>query len=451
MKRNGHGKRFLSLIIAMIMLCSVIPVQAASGARVSKVTSGTSYKVSAGYYYLVPACAPSRALSILNGSRSTGAKACLGVLQKMDRRVWYVYPSSVGGTYFIKNKNSGKVIEARNNTTAVGGAVTQASNSSANRQRWYFIKKGSYYIIQNSISKRVLGVSGGSSAIAATCNLQKYSNASKQRWMLVKYSSSSQPKNPMTGKTVGTSSSGTKKTNTSTAVPKRSYYNTTINGKRTLKSYLQNAMVPCGRTLYIWGGGWGSDASVIGYQSGWYSFFKSHGTSSYNYKNYRYKYGNGLDCSGFAAWVLYNTLYTANKKNNLVTQSTTVASTYASKGWATLSKNGKDRTFRPGDVVSMSGHVWISLGQYGDGSVLLVHSSPKGVQISGTSGTAASMAKYYMKKYFPSWPYEARTVSKSYLSYVGKARWKVTGSGRILSDPDGVQKMSASQVMNLLF
>ena len=132
-------------------------------------------------------------------------------------------------------------------------------------------------------------------------------------------------------------------------------------------------------------------------------------------------------------------------------QSTTVASTYASKGWATLSKNGKDRTFRPGDVVSMSGHVWISLGQYGDGSVLLVHSSPKGVQISGTSGTAASMAKYYMKKYFPSWPYEARTVSKSYLSYVGKARWKVTGSGRILSDPDGVQKMSASQVMNLLF
>ena len=229
-------------------------------------------------------------------------------------------------------------------------------------------------------------------------------------------------------------------------------YTKTINGKRTLKSYLQNAMVPVGRTLYIWGGGWGgSDTSIIGYQSSWKSFFNEHKNEDYDYNGYRYNYGKGLDCSGFAAWTLYNTLYTKPKQSELVTQSTSVASSYASKGWAKLAKNGSDSTFRPGDVVSMSGHVWISLGQFSDNSVLLVHSSPKGVQISGTSGKAYEYAKYYMKKYFPEWPYEARQVGSGYLNYVGKARWKVSGSGSVMSDPDGIQKMSAAKVMKTLF
>ena len=231
----------------------------------------------------------------------------------------------------------------------------------------------------------------------------------------------------------------------------RKYANQTINGKRTLKSYLQNALVPCGRTLYIWGGGWDdSDASIIGYQKKWQKFFKKHASSGYDYTNYRYSYGNGLDCSGFAAWTLYNTLYTKSGGAWLVYQSTTVASTYYKKGWAKLSKYSQSQTYKPGDVVSMDGHVWISLGQCSDKSVLLVHSSPKGVQISGTSGKAAKLAAHYMKKYFPEWPYAARTVGSSYLNYVGKARWKVTGKNAILSDPDGIQKMSANQVMKVL-
>ena len=231
----------------------------------------------------------------------------------------------------------------------------------------------------------------------------------------------------------------------------RKYANKTINGKRTLKTYLQNALVPCGRTLYSWGGGWDdSDASIIGYQEQWQNFFKRHNTPGYDYDDYRYSYGNGLDCSGFAAWTLYNTLYTTSGGAWLVYQSTTVASSYYKKGWVKLAKNGKSQTYKPGDVVSMDGHVWISLGECSDGSVLLVHSSPKGCQISGTEGRAAKLAAYYMKKYFPEWPYEARTVGSSYLNYVGKARWKVTGSGHILSDPDGIQKMSADKVMKVL-
>lgn len=225
----------------------------------------------------------------------------------------------------------------------------------------------------------------------------------------------------------------------------------TINGQKTLKSYLHNALVPCGRTLYIWGGGWDdSDASVIGYQSEWQNFFNSHAKSGYDYKDYRFEYGCGLDCSGFAAWTLYNTMYTKSGGAWLVYQSTVVADTYFKKGWCTLAKDSSDQTYKPGDVVSMDGHVWISLGQCSDKSVLIIHSSPNGVQISGTAGEAATLATYYMKKYFPKWPFAARTVGSGYLDYVGKARWKTSGSGSVMRDPDGIQNMTANQVIKLL-
>ena len=220
-----------------------------------------------------------------------------------------------------------------------------------------------------------------------------------------------------------------------------------VNGRKTLKNYLTMALVPCGRTLYIWGGGWEDDASQIGYQSSWKTFFNNHATQSYDYTEYRYNYWKGLDCSGFVGWVIYNTLYKSSGGPFLVYQSTTVAENYKKKGWCTLTYDDK---FKPGDVVSMNGHVWISLGQCSDGSVVVMHSSPKGVQISGTSGRAAQLATHYMRKYFPEWPYAARTVSSSYLNYEGKARWKFSGSGHVLTDPDGIQNMTADKVLKLL-
>ena len=96
-------------------------------------------------------------------------------------------------------------------------------------------------------------------------------------------------------------------------------------------------------------------------------------TSYFGYGGYNEYYYAGLDCSGFAAWVLYNTLYTRSGGSWLVYQSTEVASKYNSKGWVSLSTNNGNASFKPGDVVSMNGHVWISLGECSDGSVLLVH------------------------------------------------------------------------------
>ena len=223
-------------------------------------------------------------------------------------------------------------------------------------------------------------------------------------------------------------------------------------GKRTIKAYLQNALVPCGRTLYIYGGGWGNYGAKIGYQSSWRKHFEAHAGSNYNSNKYRFKRSKGLDCSGFAGWTIYNTLYSKSKKHaGLACSSSTVAKTYASKGWATLVKNSSSKTFKPGDVVSQGGHVWISLGQCSDKSVVLIHSTPhSGVQISGTKGKAADLAKHYMKKYFPKWPYKAKQMGSSYWRYRSRARWKVKGSGSILSDPDGIQNMSAEQALRLL-
>ncbi|MBR7016884.1 MAG: hypothetical protein IKI12_10620, partial [Lachnospiraceae bacterium] len=232
----------------------------------------------------------------------------------------------------------------------------------------------------------------------------------------------------------------------------RTLYTNTVNGKRTLKTFLQNAMVPVGRTLYIWGGGWGgmgnsftTDTAKIGYLPGWQAFYDANATASYDYKKTRWSYGCGLDCSGYVAWAVYNTMYTANNLKDLVIQSTSVAPEYIKWGWAYQDMS----SYRPGDVVSMSGHVWISLGKCSDGTVLLVHSSPNGVQISGTGGKSTQLADKYMKILAPDWPYATRTVN--YPSQTtSKATWIVNGRGAF-TDPDRMQGMSAEEVLRTLF
>lgn len=439
---------FISLLLVFTSLFGTVDVSAAGLAK----PVGTTTSITSGYYILSPECAPSSSLMIKGSSSKNKANAYLYKYLKKKSQVFYI-KSYGDGTYTIRNMKSGKYLEVASGSSKNKANVRQNKKISNYRWRWYIVKTSSGYVIQASYSKKVMTVKNSKSANKTNVYMYTYKSLSGQHWALVPYNTD------VTSKTLptlrGTASTAAKTAAaTTTAAATRKVAVSTINGQKTLKTFLENALVPVGRTLYIWGGGWGgigSDTAVIGYQSGWNTFFTSHATSSYNYTNYRYKYGSGLDCSGFVAWTTYNTLYTENGKADLVCQSTKVASYYNSKGWATLStdyssKEGK--VFKPGDVVSMNGHVWISLGTCSDGSVLLVHSSPRGVQISGTSGTAATLASKYMKKYFPEWPYAARTVSSSYLKYVGKATWKVKGG--ILTDSDGIQNMSAENCMKAI-
>ena len=391
------------------------------------------------------------------------------------------------GTYYIANIKSGKVLDTYGAKTASGTNVVQYGKSSRSTQKWKFVPTGdadgSYYIV--STGGTVLSVQNGSFTNYSNVCVETKNNAKRQKFILVPTTPADGWRSTTSGKqsyyvngaaakskwvlisgkyyyfdsngyllksTVvdgyNVDASGARGSQTSTS---SSGFKTTINGKKTLTSYLHNAFVPAGRTLYIWGGGWGgetsatNDSSKIGYQKTWQTFYNNYAKAGYDYTKYRFKYFSGLDCSGFAGWVLYNTMYTKNDQAYMVYQSTTVAPTYIKKGWAT-----KTTTFRPGDVVSMDGHVWISLGTCSDKTILLVHSSPKGVQISGTGGQATVLAKKYMKLLAPNWPYDIRTVGSGYTSNVTIARWVVNGSG-ILKDPDGLQKMSAEQVMKFLF
>ncbi|MGN0154299.1 MAG: hypothetical protein ACI4A3_07595 [Lachnospiraceae bacterium] len=243
-----------------------------------------------------------------------------------------------------------------------------------------------------------------------------------------------------------------------------------LTGTSTVKNFLQTAIAPVGSTMYVWGGGWnkadtaaGKDAKTTGLSPAWRSF-ASNKTASYNYRNYRYQIHDGLDCSGYVGWCIYNVLNTQNNKKGYVYSASKQAEKFADLGFGSYCTANRIRDYKAGDVMSSTckccGHVWIVIGQCGDGSVVLVHSSPAGVQLSGTTtgsgkknSEAYQLAKKYMKKYYKTWYTKYPDVSRgtSYLSHYGQMRWDVTGENVVLSDPDGYQNMSAEEVLKDLF
>lgn len=243
-----------------------------------------------------------------------------------------------------------------------------------------------------------------------------------------------------------------------------------VEGTSTIKNLLQTALAPVGSTMYVWGGGWnkadtgaGTDAKRIGLSPVWRSFAKNKKTS-YNYKNYRYQIHNGLDCSGYVGWCVYNVLNTKPNKKGYVYSASKQAKRFSELGFGSYSTAGRIKDYRAGDVMSSTckccGHVWIVVGQCKDGSVVLLHSSPAGVQLCGTTtlsgkknSKAYKLAKKYMKKYYKTWYSRYPNVSrgKTYLSHYAQMRWRTSGEGVRLSDPDGYQNMSAEEVLADLF
>lgn len=234
----------------------------------------------------------------------------------------------------------------------------------------------------------------------------------------------------------------------------------------TIELLLRAALEPVGTTMYIWGGGWdgednvaGATSTQIGLHPQWEAFAKTQ-DENYDFTKHRYERENGLDCSGFVGWVLYNTFETRDGEPGYVTTSTYMAESLAEKGWGTLIKNPKN--FLPGDIVSMEGHVWICLGTCEDGSVLLVHSSPPGVSVCGTpsplhsvtqqenaqKSKAATLATEYMEAYHPNWQekYPNREVGTSYLENVVLFRWNKS----VMLDAKEMQQKSAEEILEIL-
>ena len=234
-------------------------------------------------------------------------------------------------------------------------------------------------------------------------------------------------------------------------------------GKKTVKNLLQIALEPVGQTLYVWAGGHdvgtGGDGVRIGVNPQWKRWFDEN-DSSYDWTANRYKYGYGLDCSGFVGWAVYNVMNTKSNQSAYMSTSTVMPSYLANLGFGTYYGNTSQAEFTPGDIVSQPGHVWIVLGQCSDGSAVIVHSTPPGgVQISGTvtpSGSrdseAVALARKYMNKYYPEFvdKFGTTTAGSAYMKNVNRMQWKVNGS-RYMSDPEGITRMSAEEVLEYLF
>ena len=271
-------------------------------------------------------------------------------------------------------------------------------------------------------------------------------------------------------------------------------------GERTLKNYLQTAMNPVGTALYVYGGSWdwqdvnsSNQALTIGLPQSWIDFFQQQ-DANYTYKNsadpahsyyphnsWNQYYYAGVDCSAYIGWTVYNVMHTESTTNDLsdgyVMSAVKMAKTFADKGWGTWTRDIK--SFKPGDIFSMSGHVWTVLGVCDDGSIVFLHSTPSdskagqgggGVQLSALNPNsdddknceAYKLVTKYMTKYYPEWSDRYDAVLRSYISYAtpatgteyketwsGNFSWNLDSSG--LTDPDGYADMSAAEILADLF
>jgi Periplasmic protein TonB, links inner and outer membranes len=285
-------------------------------------------------------------------------------------------------------------------------------------------------------------------------------------------------------------------------------------GERTLLNFIKTAFMPVGTTLYVYGGGWdwqdvGSSiqARTIGVSGDWVRFFNEQDenytfrdrddnkelrdptTSYYPFGEYNEYYYAGLDCSGYVGWTIYNTMETADGAEGYVCSSTKMAGKMADRGWGhftqelmkpaddasaganKISADGRIPDLKPGDVVSIKGHVWISLGTCDDGSVVIVHSTNGHVSRTGQPGggvaigaiglsedcEAYRLADEYMSKYYGEWyrRYDTHLCSPdTYMKIegevAGRFRWD-TESGKGLTDEEHVQDMTPSEVLKMCF
>lgn len=276
-------------------------------------------------------------------------------------------------------------------------------------------------------------------------------------------------------------------------------------GTKTLKNFLATALEPVGTGLYIYGGTWdwqdvdsSNQAATIGIPQSWIDFFQSQDASFtyrdkdgkdankdaahsyYPYGEWNQYYYAGVDCSGYVAWVLYNTMNTVSGAAGYVEGAKKMAQSCTTRGWGTLTTrfgtptNHADSDFHPGDIFSMNGHVWICLGTCDDGSIVFMHSTPSdskagqpggGVQISalnpkntGKNCEAYRLASYYMAKFFPVWSARYDAVLKGYEDYTsfskpecGKFSWSLDGANGSLTDPEGYASKTPAQILADLF
>ena len=231
--------------------------------------------------------------------------------------------------------------------------------------------------------------------------------------------------------------------------------------RKTIGNLLLTALEPVGSTMYIWGGGWddadtesGGEAVRIGVSPRW-AEFASKQDATYDFETTRFQRKDGLDCSGYIGWCVYNVMESRSGKDGYVVKSTCMALNYSKRGWGKFTEVGKVRDWKAGDIMSKDGHVWMVVGRCHDGSVVFLHSTPPGVSLAGTlladgsESEATKLAERYMRIYFPDWYQRYPNCRKdyAYLTDSASMRW----NRKTLSDEEGLTEMTAAEVLAWMF
>ncbi len=255
-------------------------------------------------------------------------------------------------------------------------------------------------------------------------------------------------------------------------------------GLCTIKNFLSTALQPVGQTMYIWSGGWnetetgpGKTSVTIGLFPKWRKFYEEQ-APDYNFLNYvlsRKEEGgffpkpdsieNGLDCSGYVGWAIYNVLNTENNNQSYVYKAKLQAKILAEEHHFGEYKDfGKIEKIKSGDIISISNsqrrsHVYIALGQCSDGSVVTLESAPPGVRILVTQNHAGSyeseavkLATNYMSKYYPEWYAKFTNCICKSDDYRNDSQmsWEISEDS-IMKDPEGYRNMTPEEVLQDLF
>lgn len=231
----------------------------------------------------------------------------------------------------------------------------------------------------------------------------------------------------------------------------------------TVKDELLTGLEPVGKCLYVYGGGWnaedtgaGKETMMKGLSSQWEKFYNEN-DSDYDFETTRYQIHNGLDCTGYVGWIMYQLFGDKYSKNGYVFSSSAIAENYSSIFGSTIIPREEVKNRKSGDVMGTEGHVYIVVGQCDDGSVVIMHASAPSVSLSGTAdkngnsdSKAAKLAKQYMEKYFPEEAARYKNYLRDDMDYL-KNYDEVVWDDAILSDPDNYRNMSAEKILEDLF
>jgi len=230
----------------------------------------------------------------------------------------------------------------------------------------------------------------------------------------------------------------------------------------TMRDFIEKAFIPVGHTLYVYGGGWNEnddgasiEARTVGEAKGWRAFYATQG-SGYSYKNFLRCSSLGLDCTGYIGWVLYNLFNTENYKNGFVFRSDILGDKLSEKGlgWVERAENVKEHIL--GDIFfsKKHRHAYISLGECEDKSVVLLHSSPPGVILSGTeslsgkNSLAQKTVNKFMREKYPEWSIKFPCTDRGRDYLFGYDRFRFFNL--IVADPEELTRQRPDCVLDAL-